>query len=175
MDKTLTAFKNKAKDIDVNFVVKGVLVLGSLYSAYKLLKGLGLIKDPNAEKKDIDLNQSIEDTNVILSSSLVNDIKSKGLNYQDLDQNLAKKLSNDFWYAWKFGVLDEKFLINIFSQLKYQSQVSILSAWVEGAYGESLIDHITKHLGSIFSTDDDETAIKQIFDRIKKLPSGIIK
>lgn len=177
--KTLTAFKNKAKNIDVNFVVKGVLVLGSLYTAYKLFttifKGVGLIKDPAEVKKDIELNQSIQDSNYVLSSALLKELKSKGLNYQDLNQDLAKKLSNDFWYSWKFGVLDEKFLLNIFSQLKYQSQVSILSAWVEGAYGESLIDHITKHLGSIFSTSADQTAIQQIFDRIKKLPLGVIK
>lgn len=172
--------KSKKKiNLDYNFIIKGGLVLGGLYFGYKIInslfKAVGLAPDKDQIKKDVDLNRSIQDTNFVLSSALIQDLQSKGLRYQDLEYNLAKKLSNDFWNAWSFGILDEKILLTIFSQLKYQSQVSVLSGWFEGAHGKTIIDHISNHLSSIFSTDADEAAIQQIFNNIKKMPLGLIK
>ena len=172
--------KSKKKiNLDYNFIIKGGLVLGGLYFGYKIInslfKAVGLAPDKDQIKKDVDLNQSIQDTNFVLSSALIQDLQSKGLRYQDLEYNLAKKLSSDFWNAWSFGILDEKILLTIFSQIKYQSQVSVLSGWFEGAHGKTLIDHISNHLSSIFSTDADEAAIQQIFNNIKRMPLGLIK
>lgn len=176
---TAVSKSNKKINLDYNFIIKGGLVLGGLYFGYKIInslfKAVGLAPDKEQIKKDVELNQSIQDVNFVMSSALLKDIQSKGLGYKDLEYNLAEKLSKDFWNAWSFGILDEKKLLTIFSQLKYQTQVSVLSGWFEGAHDKTLIDHISTHLSSIFSTDADEAAIQQIFNNIKKMPLGVIK
>lgn len=165
--------------IDSNLIIKGVLVVGGLYLAYKivstLLEGLGLKRSAEDVLKDNKFNASIQELSVVMTSALIKDLQSKNIKYLDLDATTAKQLRDNFHNLWSFGILDEKNLILLFTQLKSQTQVSVLSGWYEGYHGESLLQHINNHLSSLFLTQADQSAINDVFEYVKKLPLGVIK
>ncbi|MBK9718292.1 MAG: hypothetical protein IPO85_12430 [Saprospiraceae bacterium] len=122
-----TAVKsNKKLTIDYNFVIKGVFVLGGLYFGYKIInslfKAVGLAPDKDQIKKDVDLNQSIQDTNFVLSSALIQDLQSKDFGTKTLNIILLRNYQMIFGMHGLLVSLMKNITYNIFT-----AEISITS------------------------------------------------
>ena len=161
------------KNLDYNLIIKGVLVVGGLYTGYKVLNtlftGLGLIKSKDETDLDNNINSGTSAAADAFNPAYYRDAKAKGKIIKDLslsDQNLYKtQLYNCIGY-----IFDSPYnCLTVFQKLSYKTQVSVLADAFQNAYGSELLGYLLTKL----DTDKQRTILNQILKRVGDLPSGI--
>lgn len=162
------------KEIDYNFLIKGGLVVGGLFIGYKLvnslLQGLGLKKTDNELKLEENIKNNYASALEAFSPEYYLQAKSAGKIIQDISPGSQDIIKNAVYNCIGY-IYDnpQKCLAAFTTNLKYKTQVSVVSHSFENAYGESMLGFLSDHL----DTASQKDILNRILEFVKNLPSGI--
>lgn len=162
------------KDLDYNFLIKGGLVIGGLFIGLKivnsLLTGLGLKKSEDEIKIDTDIKNNYASALEAFNPEYYLQAKAAGKSIQDISassQEIIKKaVHNCIGYIYDDP---QKCLAAFTANLKFKTQVSVVSHSFLNAYGETMLGYLANSL----DTASQKDVLNQILEYVKYLPTGI--
>ena len=166
----------QGEKIDTNLLIKGLLILGGGLLGLKIintvLQGLGLKKTDDEIQIDNAIKENYSGALEAFNPEYYLQAKASGKTIRSISaesqQIVKSSIYNCIGYVYDNP---QKCLAAFTTNLKYKTQVSVVSHSFVNAYGESMLGYLTDRL----DTASQKAVLNQILEYVKNLPSGISK